>query len=316
MSKRRHHYIPEVLCKRFTKDWRNFYRLDYYNEEAGAISMSIKDAFVQKDLNTINLAGVNNTNFIEDFLDRFYERTFGKSINKIYKILFENAKDKIFEPQDYDNILNFCILSHLRTPKKLREIHIQSLRRSYLFSIFENPNDKLPKIDNNYILTKTLFDGVNTIRRNIQGITLKIAYHTFKDEYFLLPDQPVALVNSNNKEFTSPDLDIVLPVSKNVVLIFSKTDKTEDITHIQKRETIENINKQLCLDFFKYIACADKKYLEDFVSRNNLNPAILPEIKDIEAERNNIINEIKKELERNPKGRYIRINKNGIEFLN
>lgn len=316
MSKRRHHYIPLVLCKQFTKDWRNFYRLDFYDKEAGAIPISIKDAFVQKDLNTINLAGVNNTDTIEDFLDKFYERTFGKSINKVFRILFENKKVKIFEPEDYNNILNFCILSHLRTPKKLREIHIQTLRRSYLFSIFTKQTDNLPIVDKNYVLIKTLFDGVNIILRHIQGITLRIAYHTFEDEYFLLPDQPVALVNSNNKEFASPDLDIVIPVATNVVLIFSKTEKTGDITHIKKRETIENINKQLCLSFFRYIACADKKYLEDFVSRNNLKPDILPEIKDVESEKNNLINEIKKELERNPNGRYIRINKNGIEFLN
>lgn len=316
MSKRRHHYIPEVLCKRFTKDCRNFYRLDYYEREAGAKWMSIKDAFVQKDLNTVNLAGTKDTDLIEDFLDKFYERIFGKSINKIFMILFENAKDKIFEKQDYDTILDFCILSHLRTPSRLRQLHIQSLQRSYLFSIFAKPTDKLPVVDNDYILTKTLFDGVNIIKKYLQGITLRIAYHTFEDEYFLLADQPIALVNSNDREFASPDLDIILPVARNVVLIFSKTEKTGDITHIQKRETIENINRQLCLHFTRYIACANKEYLENFVANNNLVPDVLPEIADVESEKNRIIDEIKKELERNPHKRYIRINKNGIEFIN
>lgn len=316
MTKRRHHYVPEVLCKRFTNDWRNLYRLDCTDKKSGAISISIKDAFVQKDLNTLNIAGVKNTDLIEDFLDKFYERTFGKSILKIFKILFENAKDKIFEPQDYDNILSFCILSYLRTPKRLREIHIQSLRRSYLFSLFTKSKDELPIVDNDYILTKTLFEGVNIIKKHLRGITMRIAYHTFDDEYFLLADLPVALVNSNDKEFASPDLDLVLPVSKNVVLIFSKTEKQGDITHIQKRETIENINKQICENFTKYLACADKKYLEDFVEKNNISPKKLPVIEDIEAEKERIIYDLKEELAKNPHGRYIRINKNGIEFLN
>jgi len=316
MNKRRHHYVPVVLCKRFTNDWRNFYRLDCTDKESGAISISIKNAFVQRDLNTINIAGAKNTNLIENFLDKFYERTFGKSILKIFKILFENAKDKIFEPQDYDNILNFCILSYLRTPKRLREIHIQSLRRSYLFSLFVKSKAELPKVDNDYILIRTLFEGVNIIKKYLKGITLRIAYHTFNDEYFLLADLPVALVNSYEKEFSSPDLDLVLPVSKNVVLIFSKTEKQSDITHIKKRETIENINKQICENFTKYLACADKKYLEDFVERNNISPKQLPDIEDIEAEKEKIIIDLKEELKKNPHRRYIRINKYGIEFLN
>jgi hypothetical protein len=316
MSKRHHHYIPEVLCKRFTKDWRNFYRIDCTNVQAGAISVSIKDAFVQKDLNTLNLAGLKNTDIIEDFLDKYYEKTFGRSINKVFKILFHNAKDSIFEPDDYDNILNFCILSYLRSPKRLREIHIQSLRRAYLFSIFAKHKDEIPIINIDYILTKTLFEGVNTIKRYLHGITLRIAYHTFDDEFFLLPDLPIALVNNNDIEFASSDLDIVLPVSSNVVLIFSKTEKKGDITHIQKKETIENINKQLCMNFNKYIACEDKKYLEQFVSKNNPNPEPLQSIESIESEKDRIINEIKEELAKNPIGRYIMISKKGIEFLN
>ena len=317
MSKRRHHYIPEVLCKRFTKDLRNFYRLDFYEREAGAKWMSIKDAFVQKDLNTVNLAGIKDTEFIENFLDNQYESTYGKSINKIFRILFENADDKIFEKQDCETILEFCALSHLRTPSQLRQIHIQTLQRSYLFSIFAKPTDNLPVVDIDYILTRTLFEGVNLIKKCLQGITLRIAYHTFEDEYFLLADQPIALVNSNEKEFASPDLDIILPVASNVVLIFSKTEKTGDITHIQKRETIGNINKQLCSHFTRYIACANKEYLENFVANNNLVPYVLPKIADIDSEKNRIIDEIKKEIERNPHKRYIRINKkNGIEFIN
>ncbi|MDD4994227.1 MAG: DUF4238 domain-containing protein [Paludibacter sp.] len=316
MSKKRHHYIPEVLCKRFTKDWKHIYRLDYSDLKEGAKSMSIKDAFVQKDLNTINLAGVKNSDFIEDFLNELFESRFAKSINKIFLILFEKAKDKIFEQEDYDNILNFCILSHLRTPMQLRHIHVQTLRRSYLFSVFAKPNDKLPLIDKDYVLTKTLFDGVNMIKKYLYGITLRIAYHTFDDEYFLLADQPIALVNSNGNEFASPDLEIILPISTNVVVIFSKTEKSSDITHIQKRETIETINKQLCENFNKYIACADKKYLDNFVLRNNLSPETIPDIKDIEAEESKIIDDIKNELKKNPNNRYISITKDGIEFLN
>lgn len=316
MKKRRHHYVPEVLCKRFTKDWRNLFRIDCSQPQSKAIPMSIKDAFVQKDLNTLNIAGTKNTDFIEDFLDKFYERKFGKSIIKIHKILFENAKDKIFEPQDYQTILDFCILSYLRTPKRLREIHIQTLRRSYLFSIFAKSKHDLPVVNNDYILSKTLFEGVNIIKKHINGITMRIAYHTFDDEYFLLADMPIALVNNNDQEFASPDLDIVLPVAKNVVIIFSKTEKQGDITHIQKRETIENINKQICVNFNKYLACADKDYLENFVTRNNITPQTLPEIVDVEAEKDRIISELKVELSKNPKGRYIRINKNEIEFLN
>lgn len=316
MRKRRHHYIPEVLCKRFTKDRRTFFRLDSTKLEDGAISMSIKDAFVEKDLNTINLSGTNNTTLFEDFLDKCYERTFGKSINKVFRILFENEKDNVFEPEDYFNILNFCILSYLRTPKKLREIHIQSLRRSYLFSIFPKPSTDIPVVDKNYILSMTLIEGVNAILKHIKGITLRFAYHTFEDEYFLLPDNPVALVNSNNMEFTSPDLDIILPISSKAVLIFSKTEKSSDITHIIKRETVENINRQLCDDFSRFIACADKEYLEDFFSRNKPEPQILQTIEDIEAEKEIIISEIKDELKKNPIGRYIKISKKGIEFLN
>lgn len=308
--------MPEVLCKRFTNDWRNFYRFDCTNYEAGAIPISIKDAFVQRDLNTINLSGTKNTDFIEDFLDRFYERTFGRSINKIFKILFENAKDKIFEPNDFNTILDFCILSYLRTPKRLREIHIQTLHRKYLFSIFAKANDELPEVNNDYILTKTLFEGVNIIKKSIRGITLRIAYHTFEDEHFLIVDQPIALVNSYDREFSSPDLDIILPIARNVVLIFSKSAKESDITHIKKRDTIENINLQLCTSINKYIACANKEYLERFVEKHRIEPTVLPKIEDIESERERIINEIQTELTKKPIGRYIRISKSGIEFLN
>jgi hypothetical protein len=316
VSKRRHHYVPVVLCKRFTHDWRNFYRFDCANYGAGAIPISVKDAFVQKDLNTINLSGTKNTEFIEDFLDRFYERTFGRSINKIFKILFENAKNIIFEPDDYYNILDFCILSYLRTPKRLRDIHIQTLRRKYLFSIFAKTNNELPEVNNNYILTKTLFEGVNIIKKYIRGIKLRIAYHTFEDEHFLLVDQPVALVNNYDREFSSPDLDIVLPISRNVVLIFSKSANESDITHIKNRDTIENINLQLCASINKYIACANKEYLERFVEKHRIESTVLPKIEDIESERERIINDIQTELNRKPLGRYIRISKSGIEFLN
>lgn len=295
---------------------RCFYRIEYSRKEQGAKLISIKDAFVEKDLNTINPDGITISNLLEDFFDKFYERTFGRSINKIFRILFENEKDDIFDSQDYDNVLSFCILSYLRTPQKLKEIHIQSLRRSYLFSIFKKPDDTLPNIDKNFILIKTLFDGLNVILKNLRGITLRIAFHTFKDEYFLLADSPLALVNSNNMEFASPDLDIVIPVSSNVVLIFSKTENASDITHIKKRETIENINKQLCANYYKYIACADKDYLESFVQKNNPIPATVPTIEAIEAEKEVIINNIKEELVKNPHGRYIRITRNGIEFLN
>ncbi|MGD1836703.1 MAG: DUF4238 domain-containing protein [Nitrososphaeraceae archaeon] len=315
MKKRRHHYVPEVLCKRFTRDWRNLYRIDCSELQKGAIPMSIKDAFVQRDLNTINIAGTRNTNLIEDFLDEIYERAFGKSINKIHKIIFENASDRTFDTNDYHAILDFCILSYLRTPKKLREIHVQTLRRSYLFSLFAKSNEDIPVVDNDYILTKTLLDGINVIKRHINGMTFRIAYHTFDDEYFLLADLPIALVNTNGREFLSPELDIILPVAKDIAIIFSKSESESDITHIQKRETIENINKQICINFHKYLACADKDYLEQFVQRNNVNAQILPEIENVVAEKERIIEELKTELEKNPKGRYIRVNKNGIELI-
>lgn len=296
MAKKRHHYISDFLCKKFSADGKMFFRYD--NESKITINASTKDGFVQKHLNRIKRNGEFDNDTIEDIFSKYFEIPASVAISHlINKANLENPPEILLTGKEFVDILRFCVLSHLRTPNKINETYLSILRFHYTMAYSQlhilgeslERNFKI-NLNRDFIFLQSI-KAIDEILEELKDISACVIYHDSIDKFFVLPDQPVAIHSSENREFGSKDLKIIFPISSRVMIIFDKNEKLDVLSKASENQ-IDNLNLMACNRYYKYITCESKSYLDYFIKTYDPKPEPIQTDKNIEEEIEKIIGEV------------------------
>ncbi len=317
----RHHYVSNFLCKNFSTNKKTFYRFEFATKKI--LKLSVRDGFVKNDLYTVLDKAGQKSDALEKLLGEI-EAPAAKAISTIIERIGagKDIEDVIPYPMRLD-ILNFCILSHSRTPKNIIRINLMTLRMMYAASYLHLTAKKMEydastftlSIDPTTIMLNCIAAGVKIFPACLD-LTATIVFHESTSKRFVLPDQPVVLEYTGRGEFTAHDLKILFPVSSHILMIFSRGESAEKILKIGDDE-IDAYNTRLCASYYGLLACESEDYLKYFSESFPVNPTHLPTNEEFEREKEVMKNEVIgliKESNGKPFELLLRSSKDGIEF--
>lgn len=215
---------------------------------------------------------------MEDFFDDYYETPASVAINNLIARLAQTSGlPELLNVEEHYHILKFCILSHLRAPNKINEIYLSQVRFVMTMTYMQLQLQGLPTdIDFTVNLNKDFFfmESIKSIQgfvKDLSDLNLHIYFHRQPGQYFVLPDQPVALHSTDQREFGSLDLKIYFPVTSNIIISFERGVPHDILTEVWG-QAIEELNVLCCSRFCRYIACENEEYLRYFVDKHPLQP--------------------------------------------
>jgi hypothetical protein len=320
MTKKRHHYISDFLCKHFSADKISFYRYD--QQEKKIVSVSTKDGFVQKHLYRLKKKDGGYSDKMEDFFSTYYESPASGAIKALVtRLAVQKNPEQLLSVPEFRAILQFCVLSHLRTPNKLNEIFLSQVRLVMTLTYIELELKKMPTdIDFSVNLNKDFFfieiiKSVQSIVKELKDLCVHIYYHRSPDKYFILPDQPVALYSTDQREFGSSDLKIYFPVTSNILVSFERGKKYDTLTEVSG-PAIDELNLLSCGRFYRYIACENELYLRNFIDTHKLSPEPIQSDESLEEDRKKIIEEVREHLKQKGENETILVNhRHGVRLI-
>jgi hypothetical protein len=320
MSKKHHHYISNFLCKHFSSDKICFFR--YNHEEQKIISVSTKDGFVQKHLYRLKKKDGTFSDKMEDFFSDHYEAPASTAIkNLIIRLGKTDNSKQLIPPKEFIQILQFCILSHLRTPHKLNEIYLSQVRALLMVTYVQFELKGVPldsdfsvNLNKDFIFMEVI-KSIQAIVRSLKDLSIHIYFHRCPDRYLVLPDQPVALYSSANQEFGSPALKIYFPITSNIMISFERGVQFDILTEINGN-AIDEMNQLACGRFYRYIACENKVYLEKLVAQAKLNPEPIQSEESLEQDKQKIKQEVKHHIQNRNGSSTILVNdRHGVHLI-
>ncbi|WP_316799679.1 DUF4238 domain-containing protein [Pedobacter frigidisoli] len=295
MAKQRHHYISNFLCKHFSADNISFYRHD--NKDGKIIPISTKDGYVQKHLYRLRKKDGTYDDRMEDIFSDYYEKPASIAIASLIERLKRGTVETLLTTKEFLAILNFCILSHIRTPNKLNEIYLSQVRLILTITYMELKLHNIPldidfsvNLNREMIFLETI-KSIPAITKKLFNLSIHVFYHRSDQHYFVLPDQPVALYPNDDREFGSKNLQIYFPVSSSILIRFERGPHTDTLTEL-RADQIDEFNQMACSRHYRYIACENKEYLENFVRNTKLTSEPVQSDESLEQDKKDIIEQV------------------------
>ena len=241
IQKKRHHYIPQFLSKRFCFEDSSFFLYD--SQKSSILKTSPKNAFIIKNYHSVLTDEGNwEHNKVEDMFMQFES----KASKVISKIIGESSIS--LDDEDRDWLSSFWALLYLRTP--VARGYVESL----LLDTVRNTTRHLDKIgklppmpdgpkedsenlsdllDNRNIdfeislpqVTLGTMEALQPIQKRLTNMNWCLLSSECSD-YFLLSDNPVAIINpyideNNGYNFEHPCVEVSFPIDKNHCLLAS-----------------------------------------------------------------------------------------------
>ncbi len=283
---RNHHYVSQVLIRKFLDSDNNLYTYSKVNSCFEEKILTRFD-FAEKDLNsTINKFGEVDHSSVEETLNKHIETDFNKHYDKIITAITSENYSDINTSMEY--LMRMGIVGDMRTPQHQIETHnsiMGTFRMIYehvpdelkaQIEHFENHTagikNKLP-IDYKEISDKVL---------ELMGEKIYSIFNVPQTDFFFLPDCSSVVIRSQLEEDTilngevllnpsRPIGTIIFPVNSKLVIVAQAAKICPQETHgiyELSSETVESYNKMFLNAARDKVICRDKDYLKQFIDRH------------------------------------------------
>lgn len=274
MKKKKHHFIPKLVLRNFTKNNKIF---QYRYDKKEIFEVSINDAFAKNSLNTfIDKDKQEQPNFIEDIYDKYFEHPASLTIKKIItdlKKIPPSGKD--FSVDDYITLLRFAILSNFRTPYAMDAAHHFTRVSAYAAVLLKYFNDfgtvNFPyDLDVEKGLLFSHLENFDEATKLLADLKLTLYYHRIPDLYFFIPDQFVTISSPNKSKFADKELKIYFPISSNVVVCLERIKRSFSKASCEiDKDWVDKLNLYFINNSYDSVGCQSKTYLEEFTAKFN-----------------------------------------------
>lgn len=287
---RNHHYVSQVLSRKFFNSNGNAYLFDKAKNKFETVN-STRFLFSERDLNSRIIEDGNiEHSSVESLLNRYFENPFNTHYNTIVAAV--EAKHSLYHvipnSDEVQKAMEFLILmgniGAIRNPNHMK--WAENAIFGPLFMIAENATDELRneiysayqrvfKVTNKTPVDyKELSEGI----AKLMGDTTHSIFVAPEDTYFILPDSTSTVkrykllddVIVDGETYISPAKSIgtvLMPINSKILIaaVSRKVLQGNNGIYQLKKETVMDYNKALLDSSFEAVICENETYLKAFV---------------------------------------------------
>ncbi|MBK7669060.1 MAG: DUF4238 domain-containing protein [Sphingobacteriaceae bacterium] len=286
---RNHHYVSQVLIKKFVDSENNLYT---YSKTSSSFEEKILDRFdfAEKDLNsTITASGEIDHKSVEDNLNKHIENDFNKHYDKILASIASENYSELNTSMEY--LMRMGVIGDMRTPQ--HQIEMQNSILGSFRMLYEYASDELKaKIDHFENRTAGIKNKLPLNYKEISDKTLELMgekiYSIFnapQTDFFFLPDCSSVVIRSQLEEDNILDGEvlknenrpigtIIFPINSKLIIIAQSAKICPQTSHgiyDLSTETVVKYNKMFLETARDKVICKDKAYLKQFIGRHVSN---------------------------------------------
>lgn len=269
---KKHHYIPRFYLNGFVDEAGKFFIYDKITDKIWQSTPANSFAENRRNTGTIEHQ-VTKEVFFSDLPEEMITH-FDTRAATVFNIIRNSQPEDSVLNEERIYILRMFILSLFwRTPinDSLRKKIIQDQSFEELgFGIFDSKTGKrnieaenvLKQVDLFVKVYPTLLPITSFLKPFVKYNAPEWKLYYKSDKYSIVTDYPI--IHNSFKDFSSLHEDVIFPVSNRILLVSTKKYKP----HILAPVFNLNVDLLLCHNAGRYIACANKNYLEFLISQS------------------------------------------------